>query len=168
MTAPVTFTIATLPEIAPLCDIITGKWRKATYHKAHELGPEMLRQALLASSAIPLAFPSQNIRGQKHADAAIVNPLPVEVFQDGHTRVIFSIFLSDDSIQNRADFPDQTLFQVRPSHRLSPGLFSLFDFSHQTIKQLITLGYQDAEADFRKATTIVRQVEGSAKYRTKG
>jgi NTE family protein len=156
--SPVRFTIATLPEIAPLFDIITGKWRKATYHHAHELEPETLRQVLLASAAIPLAFPSQDIQGRKHADANLANPLPAQIFRDGQTRIIFSLFLSDDIIQNRADFPDQVLFQVRPSLRLCTGLSSVFDFSRQAIDQLLTLGYQDAETDFREAAAIVQQI----------
>lgn len=155
--SPLRFSIATLPEIAPLFDIVTGRWRKATYYNAHELDPEMLRQVLLASAAIPLAFPSQDIQGGKHADASLTDPLPAQVFRDGQTRIIFSLFLSDDIIQNRADFPNQVLFQVRPSLRLKTGPFSMFDFSRQTIDQLITLGYQDAEADFREAATIVHQ-----------
>jgi NTE family protein len=156
--SPVKFTIATLPEMAPLFDMITGRWRSATYHNAHELASETLRQVLLASTAIPLAFPSQDIQGGKHADASLTDPLPAQVFRDGHTRIIFSLFLSDDIVQNRADFPDQVLFQVRPSLRLKTGPFSMFDFSRQTINQLIALGYQDAEADFREAATIVHQV----------
>ncbi len=157
--SPLRFTITTLPEIAPLFDIITARWRKATHHHAHELDPEILRQVLLASSAIPLAFPSQDIQIGKHADASLTNPLPAQVFRDGHTRIIFSLFLSDDVVQNRAEFPGQVLFQVRPSVRLQTGLSSLFDFSRQTIDQLITLGYQDAEADFREAATLVRLVQ---------
>lgn len=156
--SPIRFTIATLPEIAPLFDIITGKWRKATYHHAHELDSETLRQVLLASAAIPLAFPAQHIQGRKHADANLADPLPAQIFRDGQTRIIFSLFLSDDIVQNRADFPDQVLLQVRPSLRLNTGLSSVFDFSRQTIDQLITLGYEDAEADFREAATIVQQI----------
>ena len=156
--SPVTLTVATLPEIVPLFDIITGQWRKAFYHTAQELGPETFRQVLLASIAVPLAYPSQHVENKKFSDAGLAVPLPAEKLRQDGIRLIFSIFTSDNIIQNRADFPDHTVFQVRPSTQINTGFFSMFDFSRQTIDYLLDLGYRDAESDFNEAARVAQQI----------
>jgi NTE family protein len=117
-----------------------------------------LRQALLASTAIPLVFPSQEISGQKFSDAGYVDPLPGQVlYQDGASRII-SIFLADSTIQNRADYPGATIFQIRPSLRIDEGWTSGLDFSQQAIDKLIELGYQDARDNYAQVLRIVQGI----------
>ena len=152
------FVVAALREIDPLVDIISAPWRSATYFTAKELGPKELRSALLSSAAIPLAFPSRRVRGRKYNDAGLVDPLPAgELYRRG-ARNILSIFLADDTVQNRADYPDGTLLQVRPSEVIDHGLNATFDFSRDTIERLIDMGYRDAKATVGEAYQIAREL----------
>jgi len=144
------FYIAMLPSLStgldadPLLEAILGPWLEATYIRASALSPEELKNALLAAAAIPLAFPSQEIKGRKYSDAAMRDPLPSGVLKEAGCDWICSIFLSDAHIQNRADYPGATLLQVRPSEVIDPNLMSMLDFSRESVDRLINLGYSNA------------------------
>lgn len=143
--------IAVLEETEPLLDIAMYTWKKATYFQAADCNTSSkLRSALLASAAIPFAFPARKVGIEKYADAGLVDPLPAqELYRRGHRRIV-SVFLSDDTIQNRVDFPNTILLQIRPSVNIDAGLMSCFDFSRQSIERLMNLGYRDAESCFKE------------------
>ena len=151
--------IAVLPETAPLLDLVGGTWRKAVYLRARELGPSALREALLAAGAIPLLLPSQTIGDRKYAHAAIADALPAHYLYQSGSRRIFSIFLSDRTPQNRADFPDSIVFQIRPSIDVNERLMSTFDFTLSSINRLIELGYKDAYISYNDARTLIEEWE---------
>src|SRR5690606_34804951 len=98
------FFIAALEEINSIADIMPSPWRSATYFEASQLEPPELKRALLAATAIPIAFSSQEVGGRRYADAALVDALPAFKLYEVGARRIFSIFLSDTNVQNRADF----------------------------------------------------------------
>jgi hypothetical protein len=68
------------------------------------------------------------------------------------------VFLSDGTPQNRADFPDTTLLQVRPSASMGDSLPSIFDFSARTIERLIDLRYADARATVGEAQALAEEL----------
>jgi len=83
-----------------------------------------------------------------------VDPLPAgELYRRGHRRIV-SVFLSDDTIQNRAEFPAAALLQIRPSVNIKTGWTSCFDFSRASIERLIALGYTDAQTYIGEAQDI--------------
>ena len=146
--------ITALREIDPAVDIITAPWRSASYFTARDLGPAELRNALLASAAIPMAFPSREVKGKRYNDAGLVDPLPGgELYRRGARRIL-SIFLDDDTVQNRADYPGATLLQIRPSEVIDHGLKATFDFSREAIERLIDQGYRDAEETIGEAQQL--------------
>lgn len=148
------FVVTMLRETDPIVDIITAPWREATYFTARELGPDQLKTALLASAAIPLAFPAQKVHGKRYGDAGIAAPLPArELHRRGASRIV-SVFLADDTPQNRADYPGATVLQIRPSEVIDTGLKSTFDFSTSSIERLIELGYSDAKAAIAEAQEL--------------
>ena len=134
--------------------IVTAPWREAMYFSAADLGQKELRAALLAAAAIPLAFPSQKVGGKRYGDAGLSDPLPaLELHKRGAKRIV-SIFLTDSTRQNRADFAGTIVLQIRPSEVIDTGLLSTFDFSHKTIDRLIDLGYRDAKETFGEAQEL--------------
>ena len=152
--SPREFVVTMLRETDPIVDIITAPWRGATYFSARDLGPDQLKTALLASAAIPLAFPSQKVRGKRYGDAGIADPLPAqELYRRGAKRIV-SVFLADDTPQNRADFPTASVLQIRPSEVIDTGLRSTFDFSRPAIDRLIDLGYRDARVAISEAQEL--------------
>lgn len=150
--------VAALEESEPLVDIATYAWRKATYFRASECDRNSLRALLLASAAIPFAFPSRELGGRRYADAGLVDPLPAaELFRSGHRRIV-SVFLSDSTIQNREDFPGAIVMQLRPSENIDTGMLSCFDFSRESIERLLAMGYADGELCFREAEEIFSRI----------
>lgn len=149
--------VAVLREIDPVIDVATYAWRRATYFRAADCTAETLRKVLLAASAIPFVLPARKIDGEPYTDAGLVDPLPAgELYRQGHRRIV-SVFLSDHTIQNRADFPEATLLQVRPSTDINTGLFSCFDFSRDAIERLIDLGYRDARTYCQETRELLEQ-----------
>ncbi len=139
------FVITTIPSIDPITDILVGTFQKPVYFYANKLSPTDLRKALLAATAIPIAFPSVDISGTHFTDAGLSTPLPSKVLYDIGIEFIVSIFLSDSVIQNRLDYPKGVIFQLRPSTDISKDFFSMLDFSSSTINYLIDLGYNDVQ-----------------------
>ncbi len=152
-------TIAILPETSSILDIVSGPWRQAEYARAVELGPARMRAALLAAMAIPLAFPSQELDGRKYADAGLADGLPAQVLYKRGLRRIVSIFLADGTIQNRADFADCIMLQIRPSQTIDLGLWTTFDFTSRSIDRLIDLGYRDARESYSGAEKLVKGLD---------
>ncbi len=156
-----TFFIAMIPATAmggltdPLRDIAEGAWRKAVYFRASTLKPEDLKNALLAASAIPLAFPPRKVQGKHYTDAGLSAPLPSQALRDEGCEYICSVFLSDTQIQNRADYPNTTLLQIRPTEDINPNLLTMLDFSRNAIDGLIDLGYRDAHAAHAEAQKLM-------------
>jgi NTE family protein len=157
--SPIGLTIAVLEESAPILDVVVGPWRTATYLSARRLGAAKLKQALLAATAIPLAFPSRNVDGRYYADAGLADALPARpLLQHGCGRIV-SIFLTDNTIQDRADYPGCTLFQIRPSVKVDTGYGAIFDVSLAAIERLIDLGYQDARASYEPAQNLFEMLQ---------
>ncbi len=156
-----TFLIAMIPASVmgmvtdPLRDIAEGAWRKAVYFRASTLKPEDVKNALLAASAIPLAFPPRKVKGKHYTDAGLSAPLPSQALRDEGCEYICSVFLSDTQIQNRADYPDTTLLQIRPTEDINPSLLTMLDFGRNAIERLIDLGYKDAHAALAEAQKLM-------------
>jgi len=155
------FFIAMIPATSlggvtdPIRDIVEGAWRKAVYFRASTLRPEELKNALLAASAIPLAFPPRKVQDKHYTDAGLSAPLPSSVLRDEGCDYICSVFLSDTQIQNRADYPNTTLLQIRPTGDIDPNFLTMLDFSRKSIERLIDLGYQDANAARAEAQKLM-------------
>ncbi len=140
------FVVTVLPSTNAIIDIAKGPWSDATYLSARDLGPEELKNALLASAAIPLAFPSKKVRGRRFSDAGLADTLPTQELYRRGARWIVSMFLSDQTPQNRADYAGANVVQIRPSEVIDHRFGSTFDRSRSSIERLIDLGYRDAGA----------------------
>lgn len=107
-------------------------------------------KALLASAAIPLAFPRQEINGKKYVDGGIGgwkkssgNTPITPLIAHGCKHVIVT-HLSDGSLWNRHDYPDTTIIEIRPSSIARKGtLGDLLGFELSSIESWIEQGYQD-------------------------
>ena len=136
--------VAALAAATPIADVVAAPWRVMTFFRLRDLAPDQARNAVLASAAIPLAFPPREVNGTLYVDAAYVLGPPARHLYELGSRRICSVFLTDNSVQNRDDLPGATLFQVRPSTNIDLGLGSTFDFSPDTVERLVDLGHRDA------------------------
>lgn len=113
---------------------------------------ETLYNLLLASAAIPLAFPQREINRQFYVDGALGDNVPLGALAaQGCTHAIV-IHLSNGQIWNRHDFPEQTVIEIRPEQRINKldtpilgSVSSLLDFSAERIAELKARGYEDAK-----------------------
>ena len=142
--------VAALAAATPIADVVAAPWRAMTFFRLRDLAPDQARNAVLASAAIPLAFPPREVNGTLYVDAAYVLGPPAQHLYDLGSRRICSVFLTDNSVQNRDDLPGATLFQVRPSTNIDLGLGSTFDFSPDTVERLVDLGYHDAQRQIKQ------------------
>ena len=108
---------------------------------------ETLYNLLLASAAIPLAFPHRNVNGKNYVDGALADNVPLGALaKRGCTHAIV-IHLGSGTIWDRHEFPDQTIIEIRPQKQLiNNGIPSLLNFDSRRIQELKEQGYEDAKS----------------------
>lgn len=139
---------------------------KADWLRAQDINdPETLLNLLLASAAIPLAFPQRQVNGQTYVDGALQDNVPLGALaQRGCTHAIV-IHLEDGVPWNRYDFPDLTIIEIRPQTLLNTSntvvlgsLESLLDFRGDRIAALQAQGYADAKAAIEPIFTLAQNL----------
>lgn len=105
-------------------------------------------RALLASAAIPLAFPRQKIDGKLYVDGGIggwkksSGNTPIQPLLDFGCNHVLVTHLSDGSLWSRHDFPNATILDIRPEG-IERSIGDLLDFSGSSIDAWIKQGYRD-------------------------
>ena len=112
---------------------------------------ETLYNLLLASAAIPFAFPQREINGKYYVDGALGDNIPLGALAKRGCTYAIVIHLNGGAIWNRGDFPQQTVVEIRPSDKINSSRFpligdihSLLDFTPEKIAILKQMGYEDA------------------------
>jgi NTE family protein len=130
------------------------------YIKLNGLENQMIKKLLLATSAIPLVFPSVEIDGTEYYDGGTrgsifgsganegYDSIPLlPLIEEGCTKAIV-VHQSASTIIRKEEFPNLQLIEIFPSQRLG-GLFTgMLDFSAEGARKRLDLGYQDAKAIF--------------------
>jgi NTE family protein len=113
---------------------------------------ETLYNVLLASAAIPLAFPQREINGQFYVDGALGDNIPLGALAARGCTHAIVIHLDNGEVWNRHNFPEQTVIEIRPEQRINKfdtpvlgSVSSLLDFSSDRIAELKLRGYEDAK-----------------------
>ncbi|WP_009631568.1 patatin-like phospholipase family protein [Synechocystis sp. PCC 7509] len=113
---------------------------------------ETIYNLLLASAAIPLAFPSRKVNGKAYVDGALADNVPLKALAARGCTHAIVIHLCNGAVWSRHDFPEQTIIEIRPEQPIdsSDNLFlgsisSLLNFKSDRIYELQQQGYNDAE-----------------------
>ncbi len=113
---------------------------------------DTLYNTILASAAIPLAFPKRQVNGKNYIDGALADNVPLRALAARGCTHTIVIHLENGSTWDRYDFPDQTIIEIRPAqsiHKSDAFLIgegsALFDFSPARITELKRRGYADAK-----------------------
>jgi NTE family protein len=126
--------------------------RKSEFFHVQSLPQEKVLTILKASAAIPLAFPSQEINGRVYRDGCLggrntaQGSIPVQPLLDAGCTHIITVILDHDTRLKSLARPEIKMVEIRPSKpilRLG-SIKSIFDFSPQRIRNLITMGEKDA------------------------
>lgn len=121
---------------------------------------------LLASAAIPLAFPQREINGNIYVDGGFADNVPLGALAaQGCTHAIV-IHLENGAIWNRHQFLNQTVIEIRPRDSINKSDIPLYgdaitflDFSSDRIELLKQRGYIDAKACLEPILKTL-QIEG--------
>ncbi|MEO0933315.1 MAG: patatin-like phospholipase family protein, partial [Cyanobacteria bacterium J06641_2] len=116
------------------------------------LDDETIYNLLLASAALPLAFPSRKINGVNYIDGGLADNVPLTALAKRGCKNVIIIHLQNGSVWNRDDFSEQTIIEIRPELNINKseapviGLVdSWLDFSSKRIRELKQQGYEDAK-----------------------
>lgn len=113
------------------------------FHVQKFLEDENFYKVLLASAALPLAFPKQEVGDKSYVDGGLADNVPLEALaKDGCTHVIV-IHLDNGFIKWKpSDFPTKNIIEIRPRKEITTNLI---DFSPANIAELQKCGYEDAK-----------------------
>ena len=137
-----------------LTNIVRAKMgTKAQWLKVQDCNDdETLYNLILASAAIPLAFPHRKVNGQYYVDGGLADNVPLGALAARGCTHAIVIHLRNGAIWNRHDFPEQTVIEIRPKETITQskipviGLIDTYlDFSPEKIADLKQRGYQDAK-----------------------
>ena len=137
-----------------MVDVLRGlTGTKAEWFRVQDCDDDdTLLNILLASAAIPIAFPRRKIGEQHYVDGALQDNVPLGALAKQGVSNVIVIHLGNASLWDRREFPSQSVIEIRPTDEMNEDkkLFfgevkSLLDFSPQRISILRSRGYQDAE-----------------------
>lgn len=125
---------------------------RSTWTYVNDLPPTAMRNAILASAAIPVVMPPRNVGGVPARDGDVLGRgnLPVEAL---YGRIpcdrVIAIHLQPLPLFNPGEFPDLEVIEVCPGRALKPGgpvskLGEVLDLSPRRVDALYQLGYDDA------------------------
>lgn len=134
---------------------------------------ESLYSLLLASAAIPLAFPKRTVNGKHYVDGGIADNVPLRALaKQGCTHAIV-IHLENGSIWSRHDFPQQTVIEIRPELPMSKfdipifgDIATLLNFDSDRIAELKQQGYADAKRCIAPIVNTFKTVTAYRKQQT--
>ena len=127
--------------------------RKSVFRHVQSLSEEDQREALLASAAIPVVFTPRDVEGQFYSDGGQGNyrkaqgNTPITPLLDQGLEAIIVSHLSDGALWDPADFPEETILELRPASRISEnGMSDMLGFKAEKISQWMEQGKADTDA----------------------
>ncbi len=141
-----------------------GKKRTLKAFCLNKLDRNMQIDALCASAAIPVAFPPVKMDGSLWQDGSWVSrggdttPIGPILENHGGIKTLIVVYLHDDrnlppgyrdGIRRKTDKAGVRLIEIVPTQNIGGplnGWFGVFDFTPDTMRELVELGYRDARA----------------------
>lgn len=124
------------------------------YLKMNNKTPDMIKKIVFASSALPVAYGSQEINGIKYLDGGLKDNVPVQPLLNLNLSMIIAVHLSKDSVNNKLY---KNIIEIVPDKNQG-GLFSgTLDFSAVGAKRRIEQGYEDTMNIMKPVIDIAEQ-----------
>ena len=126
-----------------------------------------IEKMILASSALPVVFGMESLRGFHYYDGGLGDNCPVQPLYDLGFRKFIVVWLSSDSAEDirkyTEKFSDSLLINVVPSADQGNLITGTLDFSQEGIRRRMEQGYNDALGTFCTAfgTCDVRKGTGA-------
>lgn len=131
--------------------------RQSVFRHIQSLSEENQREALLASAAIPVLFTPRKVEGHLYSDggqgdykSAQGNTPITPLLNRGLDAIIVS-HLSDGVLWDSADFPNETILEIRPDSLIAEdGLPDMLGFKEEKIEKWMNQGKVDTDALLNK------------------
>lgn len=135
--------------------------QQSVFKYVQTLNPEEQKEVLLASAAIPVLFTPRKVGGQLFSDGGQGNyrstqgNTPITPLLGQGLDAIIVSHLDDGSLWDANDFPDENIFEIRPSRRLAErGARDMLGFDGQSISRWKAQGKDDANQLFDRLINI--------------
>lgn len=122
-----------------------GFKNKLEYFKLNNCSKNRFKSILLATSAIPVVFGSEEIGGKEYIDGGFFggDNNPVKPLYDEGFNLIFVVHLKRSSSVDHNQFPNAKIIEVFPQEDQGGFFNGTLDFSPESAKQRIKQGYKD-------------------------
>lgn len=128
---------------------------KTEYFSLQDYPQETIEDILLASSAIPAIFPTQDVDGKSYLDGFIKDNTPIKPVADEGCNIIIAVMLSRSDLLPVDDFPNCKIIPIYPQK--STGLALNFNNAEEKMQN----GYDDA---MRVLTPVFDLIETNYQY----
>lgn len=125
---------------------ISEQEHRARYFLLNEQPVPKILPILLASSAIPVAYPSVPIDGSNHQDGGLTDNLPISpLYERESLRRFILVNISSSTVTPPPEaFPDAEFLEILPSRSIGDFFDGTMDFTPEGARFRLELGYHDA------------------------
>lgn len=136
---------------------------KTKYFKLNGRDTETIKKILLATSAIPVIFPKEEIEGKYYYDGGFLgdNSPITPLYDEGCTDIIVIHLQADEILKDRRE--GVNIYEICPQEDLGNFLKGTLDFSPEGAYRRIAQGYRDAKEILQPAVDIAKAGAGIVK-----
>lgn len=135
---------------------------KTRYFKLNGYDTETIKKILLATSAIPIIFPKEEIEGKYYYDGGIKDNSPITpLYEEGCTDIIVIHLKADEILKDRRE--GVNIYEICPQEDLGNFFKGTLDFSTEGAYRRIEQGYRDAKEILSPVVDIAKAGAGIIK-----
>lgn len=132
------------------------------YFKLNGYDTETIKKILLATSAIPIIFPKEEIEGKYYYDGGIKDNSPITpLYEEGCTDIIVIHLKADEILKDRRE--GINIYEICPQEDLGNFFKGTLDFSTEGAYRRIEQGYRDAKEILSPVVDIAKAGAGIIK-----
>ena len=132
------------------------------YFKLNGCDTETIKKILLATSAIPIIFPKEEIEGKYYYDGGIKDNSPITpLYEEGCTDIIVIHLKADEILKDRRE--GVNIYEICPQEDLGNFFKGTLDFSTEGVYRRIEQGYRDAKEILHPVVDIAKAGAGIIK-----
>lgn len=132
------------------------------YFKLNGYDTETIKKILLATSAIPIIFPKEEIEGKYYYDGGIKDNSPITpLYEEGCTDIIVIHLKADEILKDRRE--GVNIYEICPQEDLGNFFKGTLDFSTEGAYRRIEQGYRDAKEILSPVVDIAKAGAGIIK-----
>lgn len=122
--------------------------KKTEEFQLNDYSEEEIITLLLASSAIPVIFPTEKFNGKEYCDGGtpvVGDNVPIKPAYATGVENIIVVHLDQTAIIDKEQYPNANIIEIVPREDLGDVLKGTLDFSPEGASYRLNLGYEDAK-----------------------